>query len=242
MIFFKPKKIVVDVFTDNASVYHHHPLIKTKKSIPDWWKKLPAFNQRPVHDMHMEEPTIKKCVGLISHFQQGYILPSWTDIQIKTTDVTYSYKVALSFIEPALQHHEKWQYGQEFENFIHLKIVSPWFLKTKTDVNFMCVEPTWNIIDHWNNFRVLPGVVDFKYQSSINVNLFLQKNKEKIFIDAGTPLYHIIPLSDREVEMKLHLVDTKEMNKIFVETRYGTFHSSWKHVKNNCPYSTLWKK
>lgn len=236
MIFFKKKKIVVDVFTDNASVYNHHPIEKTSKFIPEWWKCLPSTVGQPYHDMIIDEPTLKKCVGFTSLYKEGFIVPSWTDIQLKTTNDTYTFKVALSFIEPALQHHEAWQYGNHFSDYIHLKIISPWFLKSKDYINFVCLEPTWNLKPYWKDFKILPGIVDFKYQSSININMFFSKNREKIFIDAGTPLYHMVPITENDIELKPHLVDTNEMNKIFIEKRYGSFNYSWKHLKNKCPH------
>lgn len=242
MIFFKKTKIVIDAFTDNASVFNYHPIEKATKFIPSWWKSLPTSVERPYRDMMMDEPTIKKCAGFTSLFKEGFILPSWTDIQIKTTDNSYTFKVALSFIEPALQHHETWQYGETFNDYIHLKIISPWFLKCKESVEFACVQPSWNLVNHWSDIQILPGVIDFKYQTSVNVNMFLAKNREKIFINAGTPLYHILPLTDKEVIIKNHLVDTTEMNKIFVETRYGSFNDSWRKIKNTCPHKLLWKK
>ena len=47
-------------------------------------------------------------------------------------------------------------------------------------------------------------------QPQSNINLFFKKDVEHFILRAGTPLIHIVPLTDKEVEWKCHLVDMQE--------------------------------
>jgi len=253
MIFFKKKKITIDCFTDNSSVYNHHPIEPSGTHIPDWFKNLSIENSEEFHGMMISRPSMKRCPGFLTLYKSSFTFPLWSDVQITTTDNSFNYAMALTFIDNGVQHHNKWQYGNTFDDYIHAKLVSPWFLQSKKYLEIACMPAIWHSPKHWEDFVILPGITDFKFQNSININLFLKKNREKIFVEAGTPLYNLVPLSDDNVEIKCHLVDTSEMNKIFLSNRFGTFSGDWRKIKksmstkeiNNqesrCPFN-IWKK
>ena len=245
MFFFKKKIIVVDCLTSSVTAHDFHPIEKTSAFLPEYWKKLPAYN--PVlaptgGNMYVDRSSLKRCPGFVSLYKQGAILPMWADMQIKTTIDSYEYLAAYSIGQKGAEHHNEWQYGNTFANYIHMKIISPWAIRQNRHCNFLMSPVIWNTVEHWSNFKILPGVVDFEHQHSSHINLFLEKNREKILISAGTPLYQIVPLTDNNVEFKTHLVDPAEINKLFARNP-GTFNDNYNGTKradlekkSKCPF------
>jgi len=232
MFFFKKNKIIVDCFTANQTAYEFYPIEKSSKYIPEWWKQLPVSKELPTSrgSMSMEQSSIKRCPGFTSLYSTGYTLPLWSDLQVSTSVNGYEYMFANSAFEPGIERHNEWQYGDEFNNYWHMKIFSPWMLAQNKKCDFLMSPVIWNTPEHWSNFTILPGVVDFKHQHSTNINLFFEKSREKVLVSAGTPLYQIMPLTDADVECKIHLVDHVEINRLN-KRNAGTFTNTYKNTK-----------
>jgi hypothetical protein len=90
-----------------------------------------------------------------------------------------------------------------------------------------------------------PGTLDFKYQNATNINLFLKYAKEaqEFIISAGTPLYHIIPLSEREVELSVHMLSNEEYQNMVSKHTRISFTNKYFKIKNilknkakSCPF------
>jgi hypothetical protein len=106
----------------------------------------------------------------------------------------------------AIEHPSE-QYNNVYppNNFQHLKLVPPWMFLCNENIQFAFLEHTWNLL-HFNSFRVLPGVINFKYQTAGNVNIMIPKTDSEQFIHIPfkEPLAQIIPLSDRPIKLVLH--------------------------------------
>ena len=55
--FHRTPEIVLDCFTTNPSVYYNTPIVKTIKTIPDWWKELDSYKLELYVD---SDPTTNK--------------------------------------------------------------------------------------------------------------------------------------------------------------------------------------
>jgi hypothetical protein len=49
---------------------------------------------------------------------------------------------------------------------------------------------------------------------SSNLNIFFHKNTERFTLSAGTPLVHLIPVSEKDVEIKCHQVSYQDWSKM----------------------------
>ena len=225
---FKKKKIVVDAFTYDKAAYEFFPVSPAKRYIPDWFKKLPLLCEFKKYSDHSNfisiAPTLKGCNGIIDLYKTGFILPTWADIMIQT-DNRGNIDIEMAGLggsdqSPinAYEIHDKVQFGGEenvaFQNLIHCKFASPWMLAQKDNMNFKLCTPSWNhypqLIPH-----VVPGIVNGfpNGLTPLNINTFWAKQDARFDISAGTPLAHIIPLSENNVEIKTHLIDSKEWLK-----------------------------
>jgi hypothetical protein len=210
--FFKKKTITVDCFTSNYSAYTLFPIQRSNKFFPSWWKNLQSsYTEKTETGLAIPRPTIKRCEGIINLYQQGFMIPMWCDLIIETANNTIKFVFADQ--ESSIANHGPEQMSREFEQYLHTKLICPWRLREKTGVNFLFLHPSWNHIPSLSNMHIVPGVVEYKYQHTANVNMLLARNKRFNFA-AGDPMAHLIPISDKDVDIKLHIVDADELKKM----------------------------
>ncbi len=242
MFFFKRSKVVVDCFTNNALVDELVRISPANEFYPDWWKNTPKEFASGI----TTTSTIKRCSGIIQNYQHGFILPMWSDLKIVTEPGRMHYNLG-DCISTAVSHD-----AREWNNYVnpqevgHMKLFSPWKLKSKSDTPFLFVQPYWNF-KPFEGISIPSGVIDFKYQHSTNLNMFIRLQPNlNVTIKFGEPVAHLIPLTDKEVILKHHLVSDQEFAGM--DTRVA-FTNNYKKIKemrkskevSKCPFHNLWK-
>lgn len=228
--FFKKKTVTVDCFTSNYSAYTLFPIQKANKFFPSWWKNLESsYQERTETGLAIPRPTIKRCEGILNLYQPGFMIPMWTDLIVETAN--NAVKFAFADGESSIATHGREQMSTEFEPYIHSKLICPWRLTEKTGVKFLFLQPSWNHISSLMNMHIVPGIVEYKYQHTANINMLLARNKRFNFA-AGDPVAHLIPLGDQEINLKLHLVDKNELSRMPEGSRtFPFFLSSYRKTK-----------
>lgn len=225
--FFKRTPVIhLDCFTVDANVFEYTPVLKAARSLPDWWKKLPRGKVE--YNFFTEEYpsasiTMKQCYGFIELYKRGVVLDNWCDLAVKTTEEGAEFFHSSG---EAPVGHKRHQWGEGFKHYQHLKLTSPWAFKEKTGEQFLFMGAEWSLEKY--DFKVVPGVVNYDWNTGTNVNIMFPNNKE-YEIPMGQPLVHIMPLSEKNLEVKNHLVDPMEFQQITrssVKSFYG-----WKTLK-----------
>jgi hypothetical protein len=218
MIFnFKPNKIVVDCFTPFKSVYDLYKIRKAISYFPEDIKSMDRYatvtNQQT--NITQKVSTIKGCNGLVDIYKMGFIIPFWTDAVFQPKSHSEG-KSALGLMPRDFNFdtHPPIQYQNLFDGWLHAKLHSPWKIKEKTGVQFSWNGALWNTHKHAKNFLVVPGGLWFDTQTTSHVNVFINRDVERFELNGGTPLVHVIPLSDKEVEVKCHFVSVEEYLKV----------------------------
>jgi hypothetical protein len=241
MFFFKRSKIVVDCFTTQSAINELFPIQKASKFYPDWWKNLPkTFNRTNSWGLSIPQSTMKACNGFINMYQNGFMIPLWSDLIVETSHVKWLYE----FSAPSEIHsHDPEQLGNIGDTYHHLKLISPWIFREKTGIKFTWMASTYNQIDRLQAYHVLPGIMDYKYNCGTNINLLFPKVVNKQLIKAGTPLVHIIPMSENPVEVKTHVITEQELHKLetnsYISTfirKYDTNKKILKDKERSCPF------
>jgi len=220
MFFFRKPKLVVDAFT--SELYQHAfdyaPVDYATKFYPDWWKKLPKMS-KPIFANNkgdvINKTNMKYCEGLTNEYNNSIIIPMWTDFMFKVDhDGSWVYNAA--DMRTWGEHHEASQRIGFKENYLHFKIVSPWAFKSDKNVYFQCGTPYYNYPKEleWEN---IPGTVEFHYQYTTNINLFIKKIPSEFLIDFNTPIFHVKPLSERTLVLKKHIVSATEYASRFTK-------------------------
>jgi hypothetical protein len=208
MFFFKKPKLVVDCFTYNRHAYELFPVDHSIKFVPEWWKNAPKGYQ--FKNLYPAS-TIKRCPAIIEQYKHGLILPLWSDLAIATHGGNM-WEAHFCDRNAGLDCHnqEQWDFYADPKKYVHVKLLSPWAIRTKDEVYWQYSKPSWSFpVD--NNLFISPGIVNFKDQTSTNVNILLPlEARPSYVINAGQPMAQMIPLSDKDIDIRTHLVSEED--------------------------------
>ena len=240
--FFKKSKIIVDCFTYQEHVLELSPIEKANKFIPEWFKHTPRETSSP--NVLTPNVTIKECRGVIDTYDQGYIIPLWSDFAMEVKDKRYSWTYSDSISTAHPHPHTQWDTFTDHHNVGHIKLATPWLIHTKKDIMWSCIDPFWNNRLQ-TEYITIPGVINFKYQHAISINLFFSLQDKLIRIKHGHPMYHLIPLTEYKTELRYHVVshhEFKEKNNVQFSfyNQYIKRKNIIKNKEKQCPFH--WKK
>ena len=224
MFFWKKNKtIVLDCFTSDPFAYEYAKIAPSTQYYPEWWQNIKReieTGKDEVFGRPIISPTVKGCRGITSLYKHSYVIPMWEFLTINVHNNKYSWQTNNN--PQLIAKHSPVQYEGwvDNENYTHFKIISPWWLKTKSDINFMYVDPVWGRSEI-ADYCVLPGILDFKYQYATHINMMVQMTEKfkSIKFTPGTPLVHIVPLTDKNIDLRCHLVDRDKIAGIVPNTR-----------------------
>lgn len=252
LFIFKKKTIVLDCITSNLGIFNYYPIVKSSSILPNWWKNLPdnfVCNKTPGFDkLDRYSSTMKQCAGFIDLHKNSISMPLSCDVKIQTKENgVFGYQFAdTAGLEKtfSIDTHSRQEFGKEFDHLIHLKIISQWILFEKTGINFYAGMPFWHYIKKLNTVFIPPGIVNYKYQHSSHINMFVPKSNDIIEFTAGTPIFNLIPLTEHKVEIKNHIVDDAEFVKLHKHTglrsKFLNAYNKQKKIlkeSNKCPFN-----
>ena len=228
MFWFKSKKIILDCFTTDPFAHEYATILPATKYYPEWWANLPpTVEKEEVREWGFLKgkvvkeavPTMKGCRGFTDLYKNSFIIPYWGNLEFfvkNKEEKCYHWQSDYDPKFPYSTHHPPLQYsGWVSDDYQHAKLVSPWLFKTNRYVKFALVDPLWNR-NELSNYTVLPGVLDFKYQFEININLMIKcESEERSFLlSPGNPVAQLIPLSEETVEVKNHIISPNEVARL----------------------------
>ena len=212
MFWKKKNTIVLDIYTDRPEMIKAYQPMLARKFIPDWWKNLPQYREEDMPGYkEMPVATLKGCPAINDILKTGIIFPSWCELHAK---IDKGGNKELHIVPDHIQvaEHDERDYVHHKPEMAHLKVTSPWAIVEETGVKFLWIKPEWHQekpLAYWT----VPGIVDFKYQHASLLNMFIPYDT-KLQINIGTPWLQLIPLSEKPVEVKCHLVSTEKFDQI----------------------------
>jgi hypothetical protein len=215
-IFKKKSKITLDCFCALDYAYDYTPIDHGYKFFPEWWRDTPADTNNG------KTLTIKNCIGVIEFYKKAVVIPSWFEMDLKIYtehDLEkryYSYESSNQQTVDDQSHHQSQFDKFSLSNGHNMKLTSPWHFRTKESLQWTWTQPTWNMRNNLENLILLPAVVNYKYQHSTNINFFIitQSQEKNAYISPNTPLVVLHPMTEKEIEIKNHLVDEKEFKRL----------------------------
>ena len=215
MIFnFKKSKITVDCFTYSPAAYELYKIRKAVLFYPETIKKMsPTFTIKERHtNISKEVPTIKMCTGISGLYTKGAIMPLHLDYITQPQSHTNN-ETALGVTEhrwvDRIHKHDKEQFEPFFDGYHHVKFLSVWNMVEKSGLKFIWMPALYNLEEYQLNDKIIipPGLTYYDEQPQSNINIFIKKDAENFIMKAGTPLIHIVPLTEKQVDWKCHMVD-----------------------------------
>lgn len=213
LFWFKKKVTVLDCFTYLEANYDHNRIDKAAKFIPDWFKRLERSNF--TDPFKPPTVTMKKCSGFISYFANSFAVPMWEYIHCRADNQQVDIKSSFATISS----HSRPQFAGflDDDSYHHIKIETPWIIKSSNRVNFIQTFPTWCYSPNsiLSKFIHVPGILEFYYQRSTNVNGFIKKpgiNEPPYVVsfEPGVPITFYTPLEDTKIKFKYHLISEDE--------------------------------
>lgn len=230
-LFFKTKPLHVECFTKSHNISELYPIKRAFHYVPDWWKRLDKshYQTHSITGKPYEFPTMKTCGGFVELYKNGLILPLWTDIDFFVNKENFSYHSPNH--EFSIKTHNSVEHGNNFSDYHHAKILSPWLLRETTGVGFLWVPCTWSHLTAAPKVNVLPAAIDYKHQYTTHVNCFIDRTDGQFRLEAGMPLVQIVPMSDRPVKLSTHILDEVEWVKLASRMHFHKFTGGFLHGK-----------
>lgn len=204
-------KTLVDLLVkyDRELVDKPYLLQPASQYVPAWFKNLPAKEILTAHEdgKTFGVTTAKTCPGIVKLLTKGYIVPCPFDLHITTQGSTYDIAVPSAFKSNVEVHPNSQLNYADNGTFIVLKIVTPYSIRCTEAIDFLYTVPTFHVLNCYPDYEVPNGIFEFKYQHSCNVFIFIPVDAEDMSpreykIQAGTPIAHIIPLTDKKLSLK----------------------------------------
>jgi len=237
------RKNYIDVFcyTDNVNAYEYFPIRQAREFIPQWWKDIPNTVYDENNNYHTKvflKPTMKRCPGIIEYYKKGLMIPLWSDIEIivdrNINEEGWSTAIANeSLNEP----HPDFQKGDFLSsgNWFHNKLISPWKIETKEPLDFLYLQPHWNL-NELNNDIVIPNGYNsfYKDNHATHIQMFVNKSFDRVVnIDAGIPILHLVPLTERKI--KVHTIYDEDRVNMLNKKGAGYSFTSKYYTKKKDP-------
>lgn len=228
---FRKKKNTHLIFhgTDNKQKIELFAPDHSMKLLPKWF-----------HTISKKEdvPTMRTCPGFVDLYKRSISIPMWVDMtiihedgRIKDVDVAGISKGGEhEFVE---QHHPV-QWGDGFQNYVHVKLKAPWAVTCNNDTQFLMHDAIWD--RDTVTYTVPPGILDFRYQSACQINMFLPRTKyhTETKIAAGTIIAYLTPMIDTKLTVEKKYVNREEwysLQKYFYTLGYKTYHKTKKMLE-----------
>lgn len=244
MFLFKKRKLVLDLFTCRQMIFDAAKPKLAPHYYPEWWKELKT--EIPSNDELFPIATMRRCMGFVDHYKHGFIIPMWSDFRIELGPIGDTYfRAQCSDNTSGLNEHPEALRGAYLPatHYQHLKLHTPWAAKCKEDVYWKWEQPTWSYRNP-NKSIVLPGTIEYKYQYSMNANLMFAREAGKTMIEIPfqQPLVHVTPLTERELELRHHMVSREEYDtlmqgeKLSNINRYRSYRRVRESEERKCPF------
>lgn len=227
--FFKRKATLI-AKTKTPNLVEVFPVVSAKDCLPSWYKDTPLTVTKgmcPVqHSITDKAATMKACAGINNLLRTGFILRAWEDISIVVYPDGRVTAVGTS-TNPAIETHDKKQLPGCLQHYVVIKLRSPWFLYGDDTEYLFAPAPYHSALPR--KYFVPSGIVKYKMQHVTNVFIAAEAAHEpyEIFIPAGQPLVHIIPLSNKDVEIRN--VYDKDLNP-FIPAAFFMLHGYSRYI------------
>jgi hypothetical protein len=182
---------------------------------------------------------MKHCAGFIGLYKNGFVIPMWADFDVEVSPVgSEEFRWHSSLPNVNAEPHPPSQYGGFVDpaKFQHLKIISPWVARTKTNTQFLFSDVSWENYARRSRVKVLPGIVNYKHQVATNINVVISKSGSSYIhnFDFREPMAHVTQLTEKKLVIHRHHVSTAEVAKL--HTPRVSFVNSYGKSKKSCPF------
>lgn len=196
----------IEFFSSLEGLADAVPIIPASEFRPKWMEAAREDYIR-VKNLRLDKFThIYRCPGIFDLYNEGFIVPMWHDLIIKTKindNKAFGWAVPSEDLQPSNRSMVD-ALNDNITRFIPrrpwsmqkpIKLNTPWHIVAPKGVRFMMMP-----IAYPDSFEYehCPGILDPGYSSEINLQMWWNKLDGEHLIKAGTPMVHMIPLTNEK--------------------------------------------
>jgi hypothetical protein len=169
------------------------------QALPDWWKNMTPYHKSPdnpdgkklIVEGRTSNATFKKCTPMLDSLTSGYIIPLWSDVQVRQIhgEARFTWRVRPDVFEP---HGAPSRYITPPTGYSSqvVKFINPWIPKTPKGYSVMVSQP-FGYLD--NPLYAVPAIIDSDTSTLEIVPPMWVKEGFEGIIEKGTPMIQITP-------------------------------------------------
>lgn len=231
----------IEFFSEVHGLADTLPITKPTECLPKWVSVLRSdYKQADKDKSHLY-----RCPGIFDLFKVGYIVPAWHDITFKTDGENYNWEVPSKDLlkfkrnEDIASAHSFKTIGKHLPRppWSHpsvLKLNTPWHVAAPKGVKLLITAVPYP--DSYM-FEATTGILDPAVSTEINIQLNWNVPVGMHRITAGTPLAHIIPLCEDELEFIVR--DANSYDELWFKKR--SFLNTMSYVLNRARIKKMYQ-
>jgi hypothetical protein len=176
------------------------PPVPAKTVLPEWFRKLPAIDQKMV-SVTDNAMTVKRCMPFLDAMTTGWILPLGATVRLEIKDEGRTVTAGWEFDKVMVSNHNPHQVtGNPHEPRPPCKFHNYWTVKTPSGWSCAFVPP----LNRPNPlFQCFAGIVDTDTYHSLIHFPFIATGGDGIHvIERGTPLVQVIPFKRETTDLE----------------------------------------
>ena len=237
----------IEFFNGEPAVINNFPIIESKDLKLNWVKRLREDFQKQAKEGNTIQPGfrhISNCPGIFDLFRYGYVIPLPKDIMLKPKEKDFDYalptpgsfdRFGVNWQSTDLIARPPWA-----ADFI-VKIDTGWNVIAPRGVKFLMLPIAY---PDTFDFTATMGVLDPAIETKVNFQMFWNATEPETLIRAGTPLGHLIPLTEKRYEWTQRTMNQKDRD--WTEKLTSAYSSSFWHTslrgKVVDMYNKYWKR
>ena len=231
---------MIEFFSTYSGVLDTWPIEPMSKAVPTWVR---TARDDYVQNKDMRKSHIFRCSGIGDLYKTGYVVRAWHDFSVQATEHKMSVKTPsdhLDSIAVDIQHAEgiaKFLPRKPGASRNIIKCNTPWHVIAPCKFLMLPVAYADK-----TDFESCIGILEPSTSTEINVQLYWNKLDEIGTVKAGTPLCHLVPLSDKDYNYVVR--EATDKDKQWLEKRHYILNMSvvYNIQKMKNLFSRFWKK
>ena len=228
---FWSKNNKIEFFHNEPSILENFPIMESKDLKLNWIKRAKEDFQNHVKKGYNNKPGhehLTRCPGIFDLFKYGYIISLHKDIVIRPTGVPnvitpYQREVELeTFHESSMHLIAKPPWTAKFI----IKITTGWHVIAPKGLKFLQLPIAY---PDTFDFTSTIGILNPAMSTQINFPMFWNRTDTETIIKAGTPLGHLIPLSEKKYQMVQRTMNQRDRDWV-EKVRSVKSSTFWEHT------------
>lgn len=214
-----PKKIQIRFVSKVKGIADLFPVLKASEYKRKWVDEV----VKDYKQNHTKHEHLMRCPGVFSLLNEGYIFTTWHDVIIKTEKGKqgFSWQIPISrennelhfvqnIVEAQTEEVTKWFPKKQGQSDTFIKLNSPINVIAPKGIRILVAPIPYP--DEFD-FECVSGILNPVESTEINIQLKWFKEDGEVYIKAGTPIAHLIPLcnTNQDIEIVNRDANKKEL-------------------------------